>query len=141
MNPATVFYLSIRMETTVLVSAGTKGKDCGFTFPLFVDNTTSYQDFRAAICAKYPRGLFDAVEMRYRDSSKLCWVPIQCDSELGVMFASNAQTMSCNLEITMIQRTGHKGLKTHQLLGPLHLGHLVLIPLLEGQGLAIEVGQ
>ena len=36
-------------------------------------------------------------------------------------------------------------MKTHQLLGPLHLGHLVLIPLLEGQGLelglAVEVGQ
>ncbi|KAI5020858.1 hypothetical protein ZWY2020_045746 [Hordeum vulgare] len=28
-----------------------------------------------------------------------------CDVELGVMFASNATTMSCNLEITVIQRT------------------------------------
>ena len=82
MNPATAFYLSIRRETTILVSAGTKGKDCGFTFPFFVDNTTSYQDFRTAICAKYPWGLFDAVEMRYWDSSNLCWVPVQCDSFL-----------------------------------------------------------
>ncbi|KAI4975045.1 hypothetical protein ZWY2020_048652 [Hordeum vulgare] len=28
-----------------------------------------------------------------------------CDAELGVIFASNATTMSCNLEITVIQRT------------------------------------
>ena len=60
---------------------------------------------RAAICAKYPWGLFDAVEIRYWDSSKLCWVPVQCDAELGLMFASNAATMSCNLEIIVIQRT------------------------------------
>ena len=93
------------METTVLFSAGTKGKDCGFTFPLVVDNTSSYTNFRAAICAKYPWGLFDAVEIRYWDSSKLCWVPVQCDAELGLMFASNAATMSCNLEIIVIQRT------------------------------------
>ncbi|KAE8817518.1 hypothetical protein D1007_04951 [Hordeum vulgare] len=30
---------------------------------------------------------------------------LRCDAELGVMFASNATTMSCNLEITVIQRT------------------------------------
>ena len=50
-------------------------------------------------------GMFDAMEIRYWDSSKLCWVPVQCDAELGLMFASNATTMSCNLEITVIQRT------------------------------------
>ena len=71
MDPATAFFLSVRMETTVLVSAGTKGKDCGFTFPLVVDSTSSYTNFRAAICAKYPWGLFDAVEIRYWDSYKL----------------------------------------------------------------------
>ena len=105
MDPAIAFFLSIRMETTVLVSGGTKGKHCGFSFPLVVDCTSSYTNFRAAICAKYPWGLFDAVEIRYWNSSKLCWVPVQCDAELGVMFASNATTMSCNLEITVIQRT------------------------------------
>ena len=105
MDPATAFFLSVRMETTVLVSAGIKGKDCGFTFPLVVDSTSSYTNFRAAICAKYPWGLFDAVEIRYWDSSKLCWVPVKCDAELGLMFASNATTMSCNLEIIVIQRT------------------------------------
>nr|XP_020183292.1 uncharacterized protein LOC109768965 [Aegilops tauschii subsp. strangulata] len=67
MDPATAFFLSVRMETTVLVSAGTKGKDCGFTFPLVVDITSSYTNFRAAICAKYPWGLFDSVEIRYWD--------------------------------------------------------------------------
>ncbi|KAE8781269.1 hypothetical protein D1007_45510 [Hordeum vulgare] len=66
MDPAIAFFLSIRMQTTVLVSG---------------------------------------VEIRYWNSSKLCWVPVQCDAELGVMFASNATTMSCNLEITVIQRT------------------------------------
>ncbi|KAI4970073.1 hypothetical protein ZWY2020_000987 [Hordeum vulgare] len=105
MDPATTFFLSVRMETTVLVSGGTKGKDCGFSFPLVVDYTSSYTNFRAAICAKYPWGLFDAVEIRYWDSSRHCWVPVQCDADLGVIFASNAATMSCNLEITVIQRT------------------------------------
>ncbi|KAE8809579.1 histone-lysine n-methyltransferase atxr3 [Hordeum vulgare] len=105
MDPPIAFFLSIRMETTVLVSGGTKGKHCGFSFPLVVDCTSSYTNFMAAICAKYPWGLFDAVEIRYWNSSKLCWVPVQCDAELGVMFASNATTMSCNLEITVIQRT------------------------------------
>ena len=47
---------------------------------------------------------FDAVEIRYWDSLKECWNPLRCDDELGVMFASNAETRSCNLEITVIQR-------------------------------------
>ncbi|KAE8786229.1 hypothetical protein D1007_40016 [Hordeum vulgare] len=88
MDPAIAFFLSIRMETTVLVCGGTKGKHCGFSFPLVVECTSSYTNFRAAICAKYPWGLFDAVEIRYWNSSKLCWVPVQCDAELGVVFPS-----------------------------------------------------
>ena len=105
MDPEVAFFLSVRMETTVIVSAGTEGKESGFTFPLVVDSSSrSFNDFRAAICAKYPWGLFDAVEIRYWDSLKECWNPLQCDDELGVMFASNAETRSCNLEITVIQR-------------------------------------
>ena len=71
MDPAVAFFLSARMETTVIVSARTQGKESSFTFPLVLDNgSSSFNDFRAAICAKYPWGLFDAVEMRYWDSSK-----------------------------------------------------------------------
>ena len=66
MDPEVAFFLSVRMETTVIISAGTEGKEIGFTFPLVVDTSSrSFNDFRAAICAKYPWGLFDAVEIRY----------------------------------------------------------------------------
>ena len=93
------------METTIIVSAGTKGKESGFTFPLVVDSSSrSFNDFRATICTKYPWGLFDAIKIRYWDSLKECWNPLRCDDELGVMFASNAETRPCNLEITVIQR-------------------------------------
>ena len=105
MDPAVAFFLSVRMETTVIVSAGTRGKESTFTFPLVVDSTSSsFNDFRANICAKYPWGLFDAVEIRYWDSTQESWNPLQCDDELGLMFARNAETRSCNLEITVIQR-------------------------------------
>ena len=105
MDPAVAFFLSVRMETTVIVSAGTRGKESSFTFPLVVDSSSSsFNDFRANICAKYPWGLFDAVEIRYWDSSHESWNPLQCDDELGLMFARNAETRSCNLEITVIQR-------------------------------------
>ena len=104
MDPARAFNLSVRMETCILSGAGTKGKEQGFTFPLVVDNSSTFDQLRATIGAKYPWGLYDAVEIRYWDASKVAWVPIQSDSELGVMFATNAQTMSCNLEINVIQR-------------------------------------
>ena len=104
MDPARAFNLSVRMETCILSGAGTKGKEQGFTFPLVVDNSSTFDQLRATICAKYPWGLYDAVEIRYWDASKVAWVPIQSDSELGVMFATNAQTMSCNMEINVIQR-------------------------------------
>ena len=103
MDPAIAFFLSVRMETTVIVSAGTEGKEIGFTFPLVVDSSSrSFNDFRAAICAKYPWGLFDAVEVRYWDSLKECWNPLQCDDELGVMFATYADSKTANVETTVI---------------------------------------
>ena len=103
-DPARAFNISVRMGTCTLTDVGTEGKETGFTFPLVVDNNNTFEQFRATIFAKYPWGLHDAVELRYRDVSKVAWVHVQSDNELGAMFANNAQTMSCNLEITLIQR-------------------------------------
>ncbi|KAI4982910.1 hypothetical protein ZWY2020_023402 [Hordeum vulgare] len=105
MDPVVAFFMSVRMETTSIVSTSTREKESSFTFPLVMDiSSSSFNDFRANICAKYPWGLFDAVEIRYWDNSKESWNPLQCDDELGLMFARNAQTRSCNLEIIVIQR-------------------------------------
>ena len=101
---ARAFNISVRMETCTLTAVGTEGKETGFTFPLVVDNNSTFEQFRATIFAKYPWGLHDAVELRYWDVSKVAWVPVQSYNELGAMFANNAQTMSCNLEINVIQR-------------------------------------
>ncbi|KAE8774338.1 putative transposon protein [Hordeum vulgare] len=38
----------------------------GFTFPLVVDNSSTFDQLRATICGKYPWGLYDAVEIRPR---------------------------------------------------------------------------
>ena len=105
MDPTRAFSLSIRMETTVLAFVGTKQHGCGFNFPLVVDNSSNFNDFRNAISSKYPWGVFDAVEFRYWDGEKVNWVPVQSDDELAVMFRTNAQTMSCNLEVAVIQRS------------------------------------
>ena len=124
MVPARAFNLSVRMETCILSGAGTQGKELGFTFPLVVDNRSTFDQLRATICAKYPWGLYDAVEIRYWDASKVAWVPIQSDSELGVMFATNAQTMSCNLEINVIQRPRSQKIPIPLVQDPLVLKHL-----------------
>ena len=105
MDPTRAFSLSIRMETTILGSVGTKQQGCGFNFPLVVDNNSSFNEFRNAISSKYPWGVLDAVEFRYWDSEEVNWVPVQSDDELAVMFGRNARTMSCNFEVTVIQRT------------------------------------
>jgi hypothetical protein len=60
--------------------------------------------FRAAISDKYPWGLYDAVEIRYWDMGNTNWVPVQSDDELGIMFATNAETKTVELEINVIQR-------------------------------------
>ncbi|KAE8816812.1 histone-lysine n-methyltransferase atxr3 [Hordeum vulgare] len=103
-DPARAFNISVRMETCTLTAAGTKGKETNFTFPIVADNSSTFEQFRATIFAKYPWGLYDAVELRYWDVSKVAWVPVQSDNELGAMFTNNAETMSCNLEITVIER-------------------------------------
>lgn len=68
MDPARAFYLNYRMETSALGSAGTKGSGTGFTFPLLVDCTSMFNQFRAAISDKYPWGLYDAIEFRFWDT-------------------------------------------------------------------------
>ncbi|KAI4972403.1 hypothetical protein ZWY2020_003328 [Hordeum vulgare] len=82
-DPARAFNISVRMETCTLTAAGTEGEETGFTFPIVVDNNSTFEQFRATIFAKYPWGLYDAVELRYRDVSKVDWVPVQSDNELA----------------------------------------------------------
>ncbi|KAI5015682.1 hypothetical protein ZWY2020_057072 [Hordeum vulgare] len=103
-DPARAFNISVRMDTCILTVAGTKGKETGFTFPIVMDNSSTFEQFRATTFAKYPWGLHDVVELRYSDVPKVAWVPVQSDNGLGVMFANNAKTMSCNMEISVIQR-------------------------------------
>ena len=93
------------METTLLARSGTKSQGIGFDFPIVVDSTVTFNGFRAAIYAKYPWGMYDAVEFRFWDQDKTVWVPLQCDDELAVMFAANAQSRSANVETTVIQRS------------------------------------
>ena len=85
MDPSRAFFLTIRMETTLLAKGGTKGHDASFSFPLVVDCTSSFNDFRSTIYRKYPWGMHDA-------------------AELGVMFATYADSKTANVEITVIQR-------------------------------------
>lgn len=92
------------METTIIGNGGTKGAGTGFTFPFVVDKTSTFVQFRGAISDKYPWGIFDAVEFRYWDMQNTVWVPVQNDDELGVMFATNAESNSVQLEINVIQR-------------------------------------
>ncbi|KAI5019296.1 hypothetical protein ZWY2020_044184 [Hordeum vulgare] len=92
------------METTIIGNGGTKGADTGFTFPFVVDKTSTFDQFRGAISDKYPWGIFDAVEFRYCDMQNTVWVPVQNDDELGVMFATNVESNSVQLEINVIQR-------------------------------------
>ena len=93
------------METPILGAVGTKQQGWGVNFPLVVDNNSSFNEFRNAISSKYPWGVLDAVEFRYWNGEKVNWVPVQSDDELAVMFGRNARTMSCNFEVTVIQRT------------------------------------
>ncbi|KAE8815749.1 histone-lysine n-methyltransferase atxr3 [Hordeum vulgare] len=81
-DPARAFNISVRMETCTLTAVGTEGEETGFTFPIVVDNNSTFEQFRATIFAKYPWGLCDAVELRYWDVSKVDWVPVQSDNEL-----------------------------------------------------------
>ncbi|KAI5021819.1 hypothetical protein ZWY2020_058549 [Hordeum vulgare] len=76
-DPARAFDLSARMETCTLTAAGRPGKDMGFTFPLVVDNSTTFDLLRATICGKYPWVLYDDVEMRTntRATSSCCKPP------------------------------------------------------------------
>ena len=75
-DPSTAFSLNCRMETTILGSSGSKGSGTGFTFPLVVDSRSSFIQFRAVICDKYPWGKCDAVEFRYWDIANSIWVPV-----------------------------------------------------------------
>ena len=93
------------METIVLGSVGIKQQGCGINFPLVVDTNSKFNEFRNSISSKYPWGVLDAVEFRLWDSEKVNWLPVQSDVELAVMFGRNARTMSCNFEVTVIQRT------------------------------------
>ncbi|KAE8815750.1 histone-lysine n-methyltransferase atxr3 [Hordeum vulgare] len=63
-DPARAFNINVRMETCTLTAAGTKGEETGFTFPIVVDNSSTFEYFRETILAKYPWGLYDAVELR-----------------------------------------------------------------------------
>ena len=49
-------------------------------------------------------GIYDAVEFRYWDIANSIWVPVQCDDELALMFGTNADSKSVQLEINVIQR-------------------------------------
>ena len=91
------------METTLLVPAGTKAGNTGFSFPLVVESTLKFVQFRSHICAKYPWGIHDAVEFRYWDIDSSVWVPVQCDAELEKMFRNHAH-FPVKLEINVIQR-------------------------------------
>jgi hypothetical protein len=104
MDPACAFSLSIRMETTILAKSGTKDQGTGFTFPLVIDVRSTFNSFRDAVYAKYPWGLYDAVEFRYWEQDKFVWIPLQCDSEIAQMFASNALSKTAKIEATVIQR-------------------------------------
>ena len=104
MDPSRAFFLTIRMETTLLAKGGTKGHDASFSFPLVVDCTSSFNDFRSTIYRKYPWGMHDAAEFRFWNVEKATWNPLQCDDELGVMFATYADSKTANVETTVIQR-------------------------------------
>ena len=54
MDPARALCLDCRMETTLVVPAGTKGADTGFSFPFVADSAWTFNQFRSAICDKYP---------------------------------------------------------------------------------------
>ena len=103
MDPDRAVGMDCRMETTLLASAGTKASNAGFSFPFVADNQWTFDQFRSAIAAKYPWGLYDAVEFRYWDIDKSAWVPVQCDDELGIMFAIH-DSFPAKLEISVIQR-------------------------------------
>ena len=102
-DPDRAVGMECRMETTLLASAGTKATNTGFSFPFVADNQWTFNQFRSAICAQYPWGLYDAVEFRYWDIDKSAWVPVQCDDELGIMFAIH-DSFPAKLEISVIQR-------------------------------------
>ena len=95
--------LDIRMQTTLLVPASTKAVETGFSFPLVVESTVKFEQFRSKIFSKYPWGVHDAVEFRYWDIDSVVWVPVQCDDELGKMFTAHAW-VPVKLEINVIQR-------------------------------------
>ena len=82
------------METTLLVPAGTKAGNTGFSFPLVVESTLKFVQFRSHIYAKYPWGIHDAVEFRYWDIDSSVWVPVQCDAELEFMLISQSNWKS-----------------------------------------------
>ena len=67
MDPERAFSLSIRMETTLLARSGTKDQGTGFTFPLVIDATSTFNSFRDAVYKKYPWGLYNVVEFRFWD--------------------------------------------------------------------------
>ena len=103
MDPDRAVGMDCRMETTLLASDGTKASNTGFSFPFVADNQWTFNQFKSAIAAKYPWGLYDAVEFRYWDIDKSAWVPVQCDAELGIMFAIH-DSFPAKLEISVIQR-------------------------------------
>ena len=67
MDPERAFSLTIRMEMTLLARFGTKDQGTGFTFPLVIDATSTFNSFRDAVYRKYPGVLYDAVEFRFWD--------------------------------------------------------------------------
>ena len=92
-DPALVFWLAVRMETSKL--RGTKPCIISGVFYLkVVETSVLFTDFHEALCSEYPWSHADAVELRYFDSTEQRFVPLSCDEHLGLLFTLNADTIS-----------------------------------------------
>lgn len=90
------------MKKIVIGNAGTKGAHTSFLFPLFVDSTSTFIQFRAAICDRFPWGIYDVVEFMYQNSESVVWVPVQRGDEQAIIFGIHADIKFVQLETNVM---------------------------------------